>query len=429
MSGLLILGAGVAGISCAFHAKDSGHNALILEAQSSPGGLLDNYEVDGFRFDKAVHLSFSQDPYVRNLFDTVPHYVHSPDAWCYEAPLWLKHPVQNNLFPLPIEDKVSLLKSFFARPEISPKNYSEWLCHQYGEEISKRYPLQYTQKYWALNGEKLGLEWIGNRMRRASADEILRGAMSPDTGNGYYAQEMRYPRKGGYFSFVKPMLNGLPILLNKQVKRVDIIKRVVTCADNSEYNYDILINTIPLTEFIEMIPDVPMAIINLARSLWATRVDLLSVGISKPEALTKLWFYLYDKKYFPARAYSPSQKSSSNVPQGCSSIQFEIYSDPRSNDLPHGDILKEHAVKILGEMDIASKSEILFVDHRTLPFGNVVFDIGMEKRRNIVRDYLRSKGVVLAGRFGEWEYFWSDQALLSGKRAAFYSVERLASGQ
>jgi protoporphyrinogen oxidase len=68
---------------------------------------------------------------------------------------------------------------------------------------------------------------------------------------------------------------------------------------------------------------------------------------------------------------------------------------------------------------------VLFLDHRTLPFGNVVFDLGMEARRNMVRDYLTGIGVVLAGRFGEWEYYWSDDSLLSGLRAAEKAANRI----
>lgn len=418
MCELLVLGAGVAGISCAYHAKRKGVNCLVLEKDHRAGGLLDNFEVEGFRFDKAIHLSFTNDKYVRSIFDSVPHYCHYPDVWCYEKPRWLKHPVQNNLFPLPIDERISLIRGFFDRPDIVPNDYREWLIHQYGERIAHRYPIRYTKKYWALEPENIGLDWIGDRLRRASADEILRGAMTEDTGNGYYALEMRYPQEGGYRSFIEPMLTGLNIVYGKHVVKVNTRSRCVTCADGTEYGYDLLVNTLPLPLFVEMLDDVPTAISEAGKSLWATQVDLLSVGISRVDAVPHLWFYLYDEDIFPARAYSPGHKSKKNVPIGYSALQFEVYSDPRNHRELSSDFLKEHAIEVLHKLDIASPSEVLFVDHRRLPFGNVVFDHGMEARREYVRQHLGQRGVVLAGRFGEWEYFWSDQALLSGKRAA-----------
>jgi len=68
-------------------------------------------------------------------------------------------------------------------------------------------------------------------------------------------------------------------------------------------------------------------------------------------------------------------------------------------------------------MNICQEEDILFTHHKHLPFGNVVFDHGMEERRELVRTYLGSVGVESCGRFGEWGYLWSDQSLLSGKNS------------
>ena len=42
----------------------------------------------------------------------------------------------------------------------------------------------------------------------------------------------------------------------------------------------------------------------------------------------------------------------------------------------------------------------------------------MEKYRDIVLSYLVSKEIIPIGRFGRWEYLWSDQAYMSGRIAA-----------
>ncbi len=53
--------------------------------------------------------------------------------------------------------------------------------------------------------------------------------------------------------------------------------------------------------------------------------------------------------------------------------------------------------------------------------GNVIFDIGMEERRDFVKKYLDEKNVKLIGRFGEWDYLWSDQSYISGINCAHNS--------
>ncbi|MBK8360423.1 MAG: hypothetical protein IPL15_16165 [Comamonadaceae bacterium] len=48
----------------------------------------------------------------------------------------------------------------------------------------------------------------------------------------------------------------------------------------------------------------------------------------------------------------------------------------------------------------------------------MVFDIGMEERRDLVLNWLEQVGIMTAGRFGEWAYLWSNQAFMSGLKAA-----------
>jgi hypothetical protein len=57
------------------------------------------------------------------------------------------------------------------------------------------------------------------------------------------------------------------------------------------------------------------------------------------------------------------------------------------------------------------------IDHRVLRFGNVIFDQGMEAHRQCVLDWARAAGIASCGRFGEWDYLWSNQSLLSGYNA------------
>lgn len=56
----------------------------------------------------------------------------------------------------------------------------------------------------------------------------------------------------------------------------------------------------------------------------------------------------------------------------------------------------------------------MFVDIRFEPYANVVFDHYIYKSRQLVRDYLDGLGIKTIGRFGEWDYLWSDQSLMSG---------------
>lgn len=414
---VLILGGGIAGISAGYHAQKLTSSVVVLEASNKPGGLTANFEIEGFRFDNAIHMSFTKDKYVRNVFDRTPFYQHRPDAYCLEKSTWMKHPVQNNLCPLPTEEKVALLDSFVNRPTQEPKNYHEWLLFQYGEKISERYPVPYTHKYWGMAPDKLSLDWIGHRMRKSEFSEVLAGALEQKDENHFYAGEMRYPKKGGYYEFIRKMAESTNIEVNKRVVEIDPKNRLVKCSDGSITTYNNLVSSLPLPVICNLIDTCPDNVKRAAASLLWTTVDLISIGFNKENVPPHLWFYLYDSDNLAARGYSPSMKSADNAPKGCSSLQFEIY-NLSSKEKLKPDEVKENILNNLMKMGICNEEHILFMHHKHLPFGNVVFDHGMENRRQVVLDYLESVGILSCGRFGEWAYLWSDQSFLSGKKAA-----------
>ena len=129
-----------------------------------------------------------------------------------------------------------------------------------------------------------------------------------------------------------------------------------------------------------------------------------------------MWFYLYNEENIAARGYSPSWKSADNAPEGCSSLQFEIYNLSTKEKLSP-DSLINNVKKNLLDMGICSNKDIIFFHHKHLPFGNVIFDHGMEERREVVRHFLLENEITSCGRFGEWDYLWSDQSFISGRNA------------
>lgn len=415
---LVILGAGISGLSAGYTLSQAGEPHQIFEAGSRAGGLMDNFTIDGFRFDNAVHLSFATEPDVRKIFDQTDYLIHPPKSECYDDGTWLPHPIQNNTFRLPAEDRAELITSFINRPSIEINNYRDWLIFQYGNYIAERWPLRYTKKYWTISAEDMGIDWIGHRMRRADLSEILLGALSEKRPDYYYAKEMRYPKKGGYRAFLNPLLKTETVNIGHRAVKIDIYKRVVTFSNNRIVQYDKLISTIPLPELIKILVNVPLSVRTAADSLFSTEIDLISIGFSKKINIPSMWFYIYNEAIFASRAYAPHLKSSDNVPVGCSALQFEIYSSKRNNQAYSPEEMKENTIRAVERLGIAKSSDICMLHHKHIPYGNVVFDLGMEGRRKIVLDWLSEIGIYTAGRFGEWDYLWSNQSFMSGMQAA-----------
>lgn len=412
-----VLGGGIAGLAAARAAAEFGKSATVFEARDRAGGLLDNFTVDGFRFDTAVHLSFATETEVRELFDRTPYITHKPEALNWDRGYWLKHPAQTNMFPLPWQDKVALIAGLAESQDGDIVNYRDWLERQYGVPIAERWPIPYTEKYWTVPAEALGTEWIGQRMRRADLREVLQGALTTDTPNHYYVKEMRYPEHGGYRAFIEPLIKEADLRVNHRLTGIDPVRRRLEFADGTMATYDRLVSTLPLPTLISCMAEVPVEIQVASQSLFATELDLVSVGFNRPDVSPALWFYIYDRDIAAARAYSPSWKSPDNAPVGCSSLQFEIYSSRHAPQTRSPDQLKADTVQALITMGLATPEDIVVLDHRHIPFANVVFDLGMEDRRDRVLTWLAERGIRTAGRFGEWAYLWSNQAMMSGLKA------------
>jgi protoporphyrinogen oxidase len=424
----LILGAGIAGITASFELKQNNISSIILEKNNSWGGLLDNFTIDGFRFDKFIHLSFAEDKYVNQIFFKTPLIKHQPISSNYYKGKWLKHPAQNNLFPLSEQEKELIINDFKKRKEIEIdeiKNYEEWLRVQYGDYFSENFPMVYTEKYWTLQAKDLETKWVGSRMYKPTYEEIKSGCETDITPNTYYAKEMRYPEKGGYKSFLKPMVKDTTILTNHKIVSIDIQNKSIIIENGSVFLFDNLISSLPLPEICKIIKNIPENVLDASKKLNFTSGYLISLGFNKPDIADNLWFYIYDKEILPARVYSPSLKSPENVPEGCSSLQAELYFNKGEKfNMSDKDILNDAIQKFI-KMGLFKKEDLVVKDIRTEKYANVIFDHIIYENRKIVLDYLEENKIISVGRFGEWEYFWSNQSLLSGRDGALKLIDSL----
>ena len=413
------MGAGIAGISAAYHLKQKGESSVIFEKDNDWGGLCGFFEIDGFRFDRFVHFTFAKDEKIAELFaKSSPLYAHPPVSYNYWRGCWLKHPAQNNLAPLPIEEKVKIIDSFVNRPrkdvaEIS--DYAEWLRVQYGDYFAENFPFAYTRKYWGVEAKQLETKWVGNRLHVSPLPEVLRGAFAEQQENFYYTKFMNYPKKGGFRSIMNECRKGLDIRLNKKAVRIDTAAKQVEFDDGTVENYDNLISSLPLPEIIKMISDVPENVQNAAKQLRWTCGYQVSLGFNRPDVAKYLWFYIYDEDVPPARVYSPNLKSPDNAPEGCSSLQAEIFF-ANNTKVVDKNIILQKTVEKLKEICQFNDSDVVVKDIRFEPYANIIFTPEIYESRKVVREWLQAQGIKTIGRFGEWDYLWSHQAFESGMK-------------
>jgi len=421
-----ILGGGIAGLAAGYRLRQNGIDSVIFDKNEAFGGLCRSFSIGGFVFDTFAHVNFSKDSYVMSMLEGKTDYLsHAPEALNYYHGTWVRNPVQTNLIDISVDERVEMIEGFLNRDKnIEVDNYEKWLKMCYGEYFTEHFPAAYTRKYWTVEPKELEAKWVENRMYVPTVKEILRGAMTKDTPNVHYTKEIHYPVKGGYGAFLEPFAEEADIRLQKDMAFLDTDEQYIRFRDGEEVKYDNLISTIPLTHLIANMKNVPEDIKNEAEKLEYTSGLMVSIGLKCENVSPALWFYIYDEDIYPARVYAPNIKSPNNVPNGCCALQAEIYYSKRNPLKKSLEEIKEDTINQLIKMGLFQKKDIMVCDIRQEEYANIMFTPAIYSARNKVKEFLDEKGIFYAGRFGEWDYLWTGQSVVSGTNAADKIMER-----
>jgi UDP-galactopyranose mutase len=168
--------------------------------------------------------------------------------------------------------------------------------------------------------------------------------------------------------------------------------------------------------------EAPAAVRAAARGLRHVSVRCVNLGVGLPPGQQRLsdkhWVYYPEDAVFH-RIFLQGNASPHNSPPGGFGLSCEItYS--ASKPLPcDGAALVERVVADCRRVGmIGDANPVQFASQLDMPCAYVVYDHARPAHLATIRRWLRGSGIVLAGRYAEWEYYNSDHAFLAGRRAA-----------
>ncbi len=433
---IVILGSGMAGLGAAHQFHSSGLRSQMYDKLSYAGGHTATFLHDtGFVFDDGPHISFTKDPRLQQMFsDNVDGKFENLKAHVnnYYKGTWIKHPVQANLAKLPDDLKVNCILDFIEASKVEvngkPDNYLEWLKSTFGNTIAENFPAVYGKKYHTVAAELMSTVWIGPRLYRPSLEEVIRGAIEVETPEIHYVTDFRYPTEGGFFAFLEPFYQNTDLKLDHEVVEIDPANKTVSFSNGVTEEYGHLVSSIPLPALVPMIKGAPAKVIEAASKLACTQCVTVNIGLGRTDITPATWSYVYDEDILPTRLNFPHNMSPKTCPEGCGSIQAEVYFSDKYKPLTVSpEELIEPVIQDLIKMGLISEDEpILHKDARLIKFANVIFDLDREEALPIVHNWLDEVGIVYAGRFGEWGYHWTDEAFKSGERGARRVIDGLS---
>ena len=424
MKNNIIIGGGPAGLGAAYQLQD---NCLLLEKEDRPGGLMKSKTVNDFVFDMAGHIFFTADDAIRKLVvDVMGSNFHWQDrsAWIYSNNVYTRYPFQANTYGLPAEVvKECIMGLIEARYKNTEKmdvaHFEDWIKTAFGSGIAKHFMLPYNRKLWKIPLNEMSCEWFALRVPEVSIEDVLDGALQVSEVNPGPNSKFGYPLYGGCEAIIRALLKRMPenMRTNAAVTRVIPEKRAVEINGSEEMKYANLIATMPLPELVNIIESVPEEIAEAASGLRHVSIVCVNIGVKNPDFTDKNWIYYPENNTVFQRNFIQGNASEFACPEGCSSLTAEISYHKHERLADHEYINKtREGLKAVGL--IASEEEIIVTDIVDIPYAYVIYDDSRAARVSKIRKYLEKKGILLAGRYAEWEYYNMDHSLTAGMRAA-----------
>jgi protoporphyrinogen oxidase len=263
-------------------------------------------------------------------------------------------------------------------------------------------------------------EWLGSkvggRISRPSMEDVVKGAIDKNPRVLNYLTQFGYPR-GGFGQIAEKLGAEIHVRTSCGLLGLDGRSRTLTFVDGSTRNYETAVSTIPLPSLVSVATDAPEGVRLAAQRLMWTSLRCVNLGIERPDVGPGHWVYFYDHAIPFFRISFPSKLAPGMAPVGHSSISCEIaYSRRRSLS---EDGLVERVIAALQSTGILRPDDKIVATSQTnSPFAYVVFDHQRSAAVATIHEWMGEIGLIPCGRFAEWGYQWSFEAIECGKQAA-----------
>jgi protoporphyrinogen oxidase len=424
---VLILGAGLAGLSTARHL---GGGYRLFEKESQVGGVARTHRRGSFLFDVTGHWLHLRDPGIEKLcIELLGERLVRIErrAQIHSHGVRTAYPFQANTYGLPHEVVEECVLGYFRAREQeargglpAPKSFEDYIRRRMGDGIAKHFMIPYNTKLWGVPPAAMSHEWCGRFVPIPTPEEVVRGALAPagaGQGIGYNASFL-YPKDGGIGSLATALSASLPVAPERSaaVERVDTATKHVRFAGGTEVPYGALVSTIPLKTFVQLVSDAPDSVRDAAARLRATSVTYWDVGVRGANAPDDAhWIYFPESAVPFYRAGSASAAARYLAPPGHRSYYVEV-SHPQGSAVPASDeqvLAGMRAVGLLG-----AREEPVLLEHTTVDGAYVVMDHAYGEARGHILAWLESRGIHSVGRYGAWTYDSMEGAMVQGREAA-----------
>lgn len=432
---VVILGAGLTGLSTALHLVENGERRpiLVVERDDRVGGKARSHRARGYTFDVTGHWLHLRDDRVRALVDRIfaPGDLVEIErrTGVYTHGVMLPYPFQANLYGLPLPVVQQCLVGFVqaqrraASPTpAEPRTFEQFAIARFGEGIARHFFIPYNAKLWGEHYASLTAAWVSRFVPMPDVDQVIGGAIGlRQEGLGYNARFL-YPKAGGIDALPRAMAAALrgkiELRCGSGLAVLDAARRRIRLSGSDTWiDYATLVSTLPLPELVDRMSDVPPQIREARGRLRWVRWRYLDLATKHRPPMPEHWVYVPDPDtpFFRVGVYSNALPAMAPTEGG--SLYVELADRDAPPDYPR-------IYRDLASMGaIVDPGDVLFAHCRDIEYAYVVFDDAHEHCTSVIHGWLESVGVRSTGRYGAWIYNSMEDSIVSGMEAAAWASQ------
>jgi protoporphyrinogen oxidase len=423
---ILIIGAGLAGLSTAYHLRDRA--CRVMEKEREAGGLCRSYQMDGFTFDYTGHLLHFRQAAIRELVEGLlagQLDKHSRRSYIYSHKTYTEYPYQVNTHGLPPDVVRECLLGFIATLTAPPsglkpeeRSFRQWILESLGEGFAKHFMVPFNEKLWQVPLDELTSDWVSWLVPKPDLKDVVNGALGIKDKAFGYNPSFLYPRRGGIGALPRAFLGGVKdIVYGSELIEVDTARRQAVFRDGRVEPYETLVSTMPVPELIRRCPDLPKPIREAAEGLRCASVYNINLGVAREQVSDKHWIYFPEAEYPFYRAGFPMNFSPALGRPGCSSLYVEVSHRPEAVT-PPAELLAQVRAGLERAGIFRPDDRIVVADVKDIRYAYVLFDRHRARALPAILAELESRGIHSIGRYGRWEHTSMEDAIAQGRQLA-----------
>ena len=443
-SRIIILGAGVTGLSAGVRFLENGCDVCIIEKAEHVGGLAKTVVRGNYLLDLGPHHLYSKNETILNemldLFEKdeiVPvslqakilffdHYLDYPlTARSVLSQMGVKHALLGSLSYLAMG-----LRNLFGL-DFKEDNFEAWIKNHFGDYLYKIFFKPYTEQFWGVPCEEMSIDCIPLVTKSSFMQTLKRVFLKKFANESLSLEEYEigneksvnfYPVKG--FGAVAEKLKdsflskGGTLRLNCDISELVINENntyTSHCSNGVESFKDeagYVVSSIPISSLFQILkPAPPTSVVLSADSLKYLSTVILYIVIHDRDVLGCAFLYMMDRPY---NRMSNSNRFHPNLcPEGENMLACEITCSFNDETWKSSDEeLFEKCFSHLESDKLISREEVKQFFTVRVKNGYPFYRVGYKENLSAVFEHFKhAPNLALAGRVGAFKYVAIDECL------------------